>query len=341
MAKTRIVLVESFEEDIVVTGRVLTADSRFQLVATTTNPLSVRELSTAHRPDLVLLDLALLRRGTNRLSISLLVGDAFRLALLTDHVDSATPTAKAEATRAFFEGALGPVFRPNTGPGAVHSVGRSSFCDQVFALARTNRARVQTPAPFAWFAGSPPLHDERVEVVGVIASTGGPRALAQLLKEPLRAPVLVALHMPPGFTRGFARTLQLVTKQEVRVAENGARAEPDKIYLAPDGMDLGISRSLELCVGVRAPNSVHPSGNVVFEDLAKFGRAAVGVVLTGMGDDGLEGARKLRAAGGRILAQDQASSVVFGMPGAIVAEGLADQVLPPPKIAEQLRKWVF
>jgi len=117
-------------------------------------------------------------------------------------------------------------------------------------------------------------------------------------------------------------------------------AEPNHVYLAPDGMDVGISYSKVLRVGLFGPEPSHPSGNVLLGDLAAFGRGAVGVVLTGMGDDGLAGAQKLHRAGGRILVQDKASSVVFGMPGVVYEAGLADQALPPKELARQLHEWI-
>lgn len=333
MARTRLIVVESFQEDIDATLRTLAAAGRFEVVATATEAVSLAALAQQHLADLVLLDLSLLRRGSKRLPIGRLVAAGLRLVLLSDPVDAATPTAKEEAGRALIEGALEVLFRPPTGQRPADEAERRAFWASLEALAHTSR-----PSGAELWAPQEPR--QAVQVLGVLASTGGPSALSELLREPFEVPVLVALHMPAGFTRGFVRTLQKVTGREVRLAENGQGAEAGVVYLPPDGLDLGLTRSMKLRVGVRGKKKLHPSGNVLFADLSLFGPRAVGVVLTGMGDDGLEGARALKAAGGRLLVQDQASCVVFGMPGVVLAEGLAEAALPVPELAKQLRRWL-
>lgn len=337
MRGLRLVLLESFEEDVKATARVLALEPGLNVVSSATEFDALGPLVEAHRPDLVLVDLALLGRGSRRQSIAQWVARGVRLVILTDQVDASSPTARSEAARALLEGALDVLFRPPCGGGAEAEAARHAFHAQLVALGRA--AHRPRPASSLAPALAPQGGGERVVVVGVIASTGGPTALAELLAAPLVPPVLVALHMPAGFARGIVRTLRQVTKRDVMLAEKGARAEPGRIYLAPDGADLGVSRELRLTIGLRTNKPPHPSGSVLLGDLAAFGKSAVGVVLTGMGDDGLVGARLLRAAGGRLLAQDRASCVVFGMPGVVVAEGLAEQVLPPRELARQLREW--
>lgn len=185
-----------------------------------------------------------------------------------------------------------------------------------------------------------------VEVVAIAASTGGPAALGQVLSRlpaDLPAPILVVQHIAEGFVPGLASWLNALSPLPVKVAEPGEPVEPGRVYLAPDGAHLGLNGRLSIRLSNEPPlGGFRPSGSFLFESVARAsGRAALGVILTGMGRDGVEGLRVLRESGGRVIAQDEASSVVYGMPGAAVEEGLADHVLPleaiPGRIVGLLR----
>jgi two-component system chemotaxis response regulator CheB len=174
-------------------------------------------------------------------------------------------------------------------------------------------------------------HPGGVGAIGLVASTGGPPALAIVLRalpRDLAAPVLVAQHIAAGFTSGLVRWLSEVSPVRIRVAEDGATALAGYCYLAPDNCDV------EVDVGgiLRTPRStsVHcPSGNRLLQSIARaYGARAVGVVLTGMGDDGAQGLLSVRQAGGATYAQDEESCVVFGMPHAARACGATDTLLP-------------
>jgi two-component system chemotaxis response regulator CheB len=145
--------------------------------------------------------------------------------------------------------------------------------------------------------------------------------------------VLIVQHIAPEFTEGFARWLgaSLRGTRTVAVAVHGARAAVDGVYVAPAAQHLGMSSTGTIALSdAPAVGGFRPSATWLFESLAKrFGAAAVGVTLSGMGTDGLEGTRALRAAGGLIIAQDRESSLVFGMPGAVAEAGLADIMLEP------------
>ncbi len=145
-------------------------------------------------------------------------------------------------------------------------------------------------------------------------------------------------HISPGFIAGLVAWLNTVCDLHVKVAESGESLQPHTVYLAPDDRHLGVSRQATVMLSEASPiGGFRPSGTFLFESVARvFGPAAVGVILTGMGEDGVAGLRALRQAGGRVLAQDEKSSVVFGMPGAAVASGLADHVLPLDAVAARL-----
>jgi two-component system chemotaxis response regulator CheB len=184
----------------------------------------------------------------------------------------------------------------------------------------------------------------RVEVVVIGASTGGPNALAELLPcfpHDWSVPTVVVQHMPPDFTARLAE--RLAEKSRLRVRE-GAAGEPvgaAQAWVAPGDHHLLVRRegeAVRLALNREPPvNSCRPSVDVLFRSAAEVhGPGVLAVVLTGMGHDGLRGCECVRAAGGQVLVQDEASSVVWSMPGAVAQAGLADQVLPLGKLGPEV-----
>ncbi|MEZ4262690.1 MAG: chemotaxis-specific protein-glutamate methyltransferase CheB [Polyangiaceae bacterium] len=179
-------------------------------------------------------------------------------------------------------------------------------------------------------------------VVAIASSTGGPSALLEIFsKVPVTSPaaLLVAQHMPDKFTRTFAERLD--RRGPVRTAEgqDGDRVGRLTGFVCPGRQCMELVQQtsfLRVSVGDPRPTDRYvPSADRLLTSVAKVvGTRAIGVVLTGMGDDGVEGARAIREAGGTVIAEAQETAVVFGMPGAVVRAGLADKVLPLPKIAE-------
>lgn len=181
-------------------------------------------------------------------------------------------------------------------------------------------------------------HDAKVLTIGV--STGGPNALGLILPTippdyPL--PVLVVQHMPPLFTTMLAERLNSTCALTVKEAEAGDRIQPGHIYIAPGNFHMRVANQgdrmiLRLDEGPPM-NSCRPAVDALWLSLVEtYGNAVTALILTGMGQDGLRGAKALKACGAQIIAQDEASSVVWGMPGAVVQAGLADAVLPLDQI---------
>jgi two-component system, chemotaxis family, protein-glutamate methylesterase/glutaminase len=183
------------------------------------------------------------------------------------------------------------------------------------------------------------------EVLLIGASTGGPPAIEQVLQDlgaDCPVPVLVVQHMPQGFTRAFADRLNAHLPLEVREAEDGMPLEAGRVYIAPGGRHLRISRDGErpACALSLKPEGVshRPAVDELFlSALPSAGRTAA-ALLTGMGRDGAEGMRQLAAGGAFTVAQDAATSVVYGMPGAAVSLQAAREVLPLPLIGSRLRE---
>jgi two-component system chemotaxis response regulator CheB len=176
--------------------------------------------------------------------------------------------------------------------------------------------------------------------VGVVASTGGPAALAQIfrgLPADFRVPILVVQHITGSFLEGFATWLGSITPLPVRVARDGEIAAAGTIYLPPADRHLRVEGA-RLCLDASALVSMQrPSGTILFRSMAQSARGGgLGVLLTGMGDDGAEGLRELRAAGGYTLAEDETTAVVYGMPGVAARLGAVCEALPLPEIGPRI-----
>jgi two-component system chemotaxis response regulator CheB len=200
----------------------------------------------------------------------------------------------------------------------------------------------RTPAP----RSSRSRHDCKLLIIG--ASTGGPMALQEVLtKLPATFPVPIMLvqHMPEAFTKAFAERLNRICALEIKEASDGDMLRPGCAYLAPGGKQMLVESKQSLTIRVLPGDerlNYKPSLDVTFGSAAReLGAAVLGVVLTGMGADGREGARMLKAKGSRIWAQDEATSVIYGMPMAVAKAGLTDQILPlldvPVKLREELQ----
>lgn len=187
-----------------------------------------------------------------------------------------------------------------------------------------------------------------VEMVAIGVSTGGPNALATVLSElPSNFPVPIAIvqHMPPMFTKLLAERLTTKCSLPVREAIAGATVCPGTIWIAPGDYHLSVKQmtsAVQLVIEQTPPqNSCRPSVDVLFESVAQvYGNRALAVILTGMGQDGLRGCQHIRDRNGQILAQDEASSIVWGMPGFVVNAGLADAVLPLDQIMSEILRRV-
>ncbi|RMG39444.1 MAG: chemotaxis-specific protein-glutamate methyltransferase CheB [Planctomycetota bacterium] len=184
----------------------------------------------------------------------------------------------------------------------------------------------------------------RPEVVAIAASTGGPKALVSILSTlpaHFAVPVLVVQHIATGFTQALAQWLDGCTPLAVKLAEHGESLRPGTVYLAPEEAHLGVSAQRTLVVDDQTPAILgfRPSATYLFRSVGEvFGKRALAVILTGMGRDGVEGLQVVKRAGGEVMAQDEQTSVVFGMPAAALSAGVVDRVLPLDGIAECLKR---
>jgi two-component system chemotaxis response regulator CheB len=183
-----------------------------------------------------------------------------------------------------------------------------------------------------------------IEVVAIATSTGGPNALAEVLPQlpmDLPAAILVVQHMPPAFTRFLAERLNSACRMPVTEASENFPLRPGKILIAPGDYHMALEqRGMRTFVRtLRTPpeNSCRPAADVLFRSVARlYGPRALGLVMTGMGQDGLRGSQEMHDEGACILAQDQETSVVWGMPGFVAQAGLAAKLLPLSEIANEI-----
>jgi two-component system chemotaxis response regulator CheB len=194
----------------------------------------------------------------------------------------------------------------------------------------------------------PPLRTKTksVDVVAIGVSTGGPNALATVLEEfpaDFSVPILIVQHMPPMFTKLLAERLSSKCQIRVDEAMPGVVLEPGQAWIAPGDFHLVVQRDkavVRLATHQAPPeNSCRPSVDVLLRSVAQvYGAGTIAVILTGMGQDGLHGCQCIREVGGQVLAQDKASSVVWGMPGFVVNAGLADRVVPLEQMAGEIMR---
>lgn len=185
----------------------------------------------------------------------------------------------------------------------------------------------------------------RIQLIGVAASTGGPNALSRVLgglPGGLSVPMVVVQHIAPGYHAGLARWLDGTTPLNVRLADDGEPLAAGSVLIAPEGYHLGVTAGGRIALSDDPPIAGHrPSATHMFRLMAEsFRNRCVGIVLTGMGDDGAAGLAELKRAGSTVFAQDEASSVVYGMPREAVAAGAVDRVLDLDDIAPALAQMV-
>lgn len=317
-------------------------DGEMTVVGEARDGVEAVDLTRSLRPDLVVMDIAMPRMDGFEATRRIMVEVPTPIVIVSARYDVRNVEVSMHALHA---GALVAIPKP-------HGPLSPQFEDDAREFIATLRLMSQVKVVRRWAhhprsPGVPVVASAgiRPRIVAMAASTGGPAAVHQILADlPADFPVSILLvqHMSRGFMDGFAAWLDTAGPLHVQVAGDGQLLEPATVYVAPDDLHLGVAqRSRIALAGAPAINGFRPSANHLFASVAdQFGRAAVAVMLTGMGDDGCTGLAAVRREGGRILVQDEKTSVVFGMPGAAVQAGLADSTLPLPDIAPTLHSLV-
>ena len=320
-------------------GRVVTSQPDMELVAVAADPVLAIDRIRLKAPDVITLDVEMPRM--NGLDFLAKLMSVRPLPVIM--ISSLTREGADTTLRALELGAVDFFAKPaNLAEleGSVHEIAEKI---RAAGLARVVRHRLHTPVravPPGVRAPGPAATDA---VIGIGASTGGVEALREILVSlPVRMPpILIAQHMPPGFTETFARRLNSICEIGVAEAVDGQAAHHGMAYIAPGGRHLTLARRLggyQLRVTDEPPVNRHrPSVDPLFRSIAKVaGSRAIGVMLTGMGADGAEAMLELRKSGAHTIAQDEATSIVFGMPRQAIALGGVREVLPLGEMAQRL-----
>jgi two-component system chemotaxis response regulator CheB len=316
--------------------RELTRDASIEVIGTASDPYVARDKIVQLKPDVITLDIEMPRMD----------GITFLKKLMSHYplpviiVSSLSQQGSRVALQAIQAGAVDVMAKP----GAAYSVGdmATELIEKIKSAKHANLAIAAAAAKEA-LKQAPPVGvsalktTDKIFVIG--ASTGGTHALECLItRMPPNSPgTVIVQHMPPGFTAAFAERLAAHSKVEVKEAASGDTVVPGRVLIAPGGLHMLLKRSgakyyVEVKEGPLV-NRHRPSVDVLFQSAAQSaGENAIGVILTGMGDDGAKGMVNLKEAGAYNVAQDEASCIVFGMPKVAIEKGGVHTVLPLDKI---------
>lgn len=320
---------------------ILSADPRFEVVAEASDGEEAIELARAFKPDVMTLDVHMPGRSGYEV-IREVMASPHPVPILV--ISAAADDASDQVTfQALALGALEVLGKPRAGDPARMARDAEALRTAVRVVAGIKPITRFGPAGSAAPALPELEHPSRVppQCVGLAASTGGPAALEHILKglpAEFPVPILVVQHIAEGFTAGLVGWLSGSSALRVKVAEHGELLSAGTVYVAPDNNHLLTSLGrVRLSADSPRVRGFRPSATVLFTAMARdYGAAGLGVALTGMGDDGAVGLKLMRDRGGQVLAQDEASSVVWGMPKVALESGAAQRALPLDQIAPAL-----
>lgn len=347
--RVRVLIVDDSASVRQLMTEVLTSDDEIEVIGTAADPYIAAERMRADAPDVITLDVEMPRMD----------GITFLTKLMAQHpipvVICSTLTEKGSETAflALERGAVEVITKPKVGTREFFRESSVRICDAVKAAARAQlkrrdaAAKIEVKPKFsadAMLAKSAPRMIQTTDrVIAVGASTGGTEALREFLEAmPVDAPgIVIVQHMPEQFTAKFADRLNSICRVEVKEAEDNDAVTTGRALIAPGNRHMLLKRSgARYFVEVREGplvNRHRPAVDVLFRSTARHaGRNAIGVIMTGMGDDGARGMLEMKEAGAVNIAQDEASCVVFGMPAEAIKMGGVSTVLPLARIAGEV-----
>jgi two-component system chemotaxis response regulator CheB len=351
---TRVLIVDDSGIAREVLSRILSSDPEIQVIGTATNGIEAIEFIARNRPDIVTMDIIMPKMDGYEATRRIMETDPLPVVVVSASFDA---DEVEKSFRAVEAGAVAVLEKPrlsdigqSTGDGAklIQTVKAMAEVKVIKRRRRTAVGLVEKPAKPK--PDLPPLlpgpKEAHVRIVAIGASTGGPGVLQDILTQlpgNFGAPILVVQHISPGFVEGLVNWLNSSCKLTVRLAGHGCQALPGCVYVAPDGFQMKVDNRDRISLTTDDDgNVIRPSVSQLFRSVAHaYGRNAVGVLLTGMGRDGAEDLKLMRDKGAITIAQDEESSIVYGMPAEAVKMNAAQYSLPPRKIVEVLRHLVM
>lgn len=351
--KIKVLIVEDSAVMSALLEGIIEEDPRLEVVATATSGEEAIKLIPKLQPDVISMDIRLPGLDGFETTRRIMAEYPTPIVVVSSHLNHREMNISFEALKA---GALSVIDKP---PGLQHpdfDKQARSLCTQLVIMSQVRVIRLRSrtnrlPIPIKP-TGKSPLKNmgctntlASYRALGIVASTGGPRALATVLNglgEDFPLPILLVQHITASFLDGFIDWLNTVSPLQASLASSGEKPLPGKIYLAPVDHHLTWRQGALWLTEDPHVSYQRPSGTVLLDSMAlELGRRALGVVLTGMGDDGALGLLHLREAGGYTIAEAESTAVVYGMPGVAARLQAACQNLPLGEIAPHLREMVF
>jgi len=307
----------------------------FQVVGQAQDGIEAVQLAARLRPDVITMDIRMPRMDGLQATRQIMGSTPTPIVVVAASIYDEDLNIAFNAVAA---GALTVVEKPKGITPADFEAVRSQLVTTIRLMADVPVVTIwpdrQRPAPVR-------TPEAEFELIAIAASTGGPGVLRQILSAlpgDLSVPVVITQHITQGFVQGFANWLDGATELEVAVAQHQEQIAPGRALIAPDDVHMTVTADGTTMLDRSPPiKGLRPSATLLFESVARsYGHTAVGVVLTGMGEDGATGLEELHRAGGLVIAQDQESCVVFGMPKAAIDLGVVDHVLLPDEISAML-----
>lgn len=345
MSAIRVLVVEDSATARLLLVDILESDPGIEVVGETDDGAAVLGLVKSLSPDLVITGLHTPTMSALELTRQIMADRPTPVVIVTA---STSPEQFALATGALQAGALTVVPRPVSPSAASCDLSWRDLLRTVKAMAQVKLVRSRPPSrapgPASQDLSPQPAQTQVPRLIAIATSTGGPPSLQTVLRQlgtRLPCPVLILQHLTPGFVEGMATWLTSTTGARVSVARAGVVPQAGEFYIAPDHEHLEIDSQGRLALSTAPPvGGFRPSADVLFHSVARqFGAAAIGVILTGMGRDGVAGLTTLRGAGGLVIAQDEASCVVYGMSKETADAGLAHAVLSLEDIGHHLLRY--
>lgn len=319
---------------------ILESEEDIRVVGQARNGREAVDLALRLRPDLITMDVQMPVLDGLEATKEIMVGAPTPILIVSSRAVS--PSQVELSLDALKAGALMVVPTPVSPLSEGFDHQRAQLVSMVRAMSQVKvvrrwSGRTSAPPP------APRGAKEPVRLVAIGASTGGPAAVQQILSALPRdfpVPIVLVQHIAAEFATGLAQWLASSCRLRVRIAEQGERMEARTAYLSPDHRHLGVRRDGTIALSAAAPiGGFRPSATALFASVARaYGPRAAAVILTGMGRDGVDGLRLVHESGGLVIAQDEATSVVYGMPREAVIAGVVNEVLPLQEIAPRLAK---